>query len=348
MLALLAAFSLRGANGQRPPPGGGATCTSRGLVQCSQEPPYTFSVGMGFDNTFLSITTNGCPPYAGPNWNNPNQACEFSRTYRIPRRPRVAQTPIPVGTVHSVYQGVTYLREDPGPILGAIGVFLNGVNIYGVGSPCGFGSPCPDQGGPTRYVDAVESEGHTVDMCGGHASPQNQYHLHSGIGINTTAGRQTCRLSVDRDGQHSELLGWMFDGYGIYGQYSLNGVIPDDLDECGGHTHLLNGVEVYHYHLPTGFPWIIGCYRGCPEASNNQRELGSLVSNPIYGCQDNTTATATTGDANATATTGDANATATTGDANATPDTVGSGGPKTIPLIGSFSLILLAIVSLMM
>jgi len=42
----------------------------------------------------------------------------------------------------------------------------------------------------------------------------------------------------DVPGEHSQLLRWLFDGYGIYGQFLLNGVVPDDLDECGGHTHI--------------------------------------------------------------------------------------------------------------
>ena len=79
------------------------------------------------------------------------------------------------------------------------------------------------QGGPSKYVDAVEAEGHTVDTCGGHAAPTHQYHLHSGVGMTTNQLRESCELPTDVAGQHSSLLGWMFDGYGLYGRYSLNG-----------------------------------------------------------------------------------------------------------------------------
>ncbi len=87
---------------------------------------------------------------------NPNQACEFQETYRIPLVPVPAQIPIPVGQAHSVFENITYLEETPAPIFGALGVLVSGVNIFGVGSPCGFSSKCPDQGGPTQYVDAME------------------------------------------------------------------------------------------------------------------------------------------------------------------------------------------------
>lgn len=164
------------------------------------------------DNTYRYVRTNTCPVYDNPEWTNPNQACEFEVTYRLPLVPVPAQTPIPVGQAHSVFENITYLQEDPAPIFGALGVLVTGVNIFGVGSPCGASSRCPNEGGPTQYVDAVESEGRTVDNCGGHASPTNEYHIHSGLGINTTSDRQACGLPTDTPGEHSVLLGWMFDG----------------------------------------------------------------------------------------------------------------------------------------
>ncbi|CAI8026265.1 hypothetical protein GBAR_LOCUS15100 [Geodia barretti] len=192
---------------------------------------------------------------------------------------------------HRVFNNITYLKEDPRPIFGAIGVLINGVEVFGVGSPCGFSSLCPDAGAPTEYVDAVESEGHTVDPCAGHAAPTGSYHIHSGLGINTTEQREACRLPVDINGEHSQLLGWMFDGFGFYGRYSLEGKVPTDLDECSGHTHEIDGESTYHYHLPDQFPWTIGCYKGCPEVSNNENELRSIESNPDYGCPEGVTMT---------------------------------------------------------
>ena len=159
------------------------------------------------------------------------------------------------------------------------------MNIFGVGSPCGYSSKCPGQGGPSKYVDAVDSEGHTVDQCGGHPAPTHQYHIHSGVGLTTDQGRNSCRLSVDKAGQHSALLGYLLDGYGLYGKNSLNGTLPMDLDECGGHTHVINGANTYHYHLPSPpkFPWTVGCFKGCPETSNNPREFDAFT-NPPYNC----------------------------------------------------------------
>lgn len=264
----------------RPP--GGASCTN----VCPMERPF-HNVTVMTDEIFRYITTFQCPPYDNPMWNNPNSACMVEVTYKIPLHPTRPTTAdnIPVGKALQSHNGILYLKEDPRPIFGSLGVLINGVNIFGVGSPCGFGSPCPDAGtgAPSQYVDAVESEGHTTDQCAGHSSPTGEYHVHSNLGFNSSSGQQMCQLPIDIPGEHSKLLGWMFDGYGIYGQFSENGIVPTDLDECGGHTHNIDGVSVYHYHFPypSQFPWVIGCFKGCPEVSNNQREFSTVTQ---YGC----------------------------------------------------------------
>ena len=280
-------FSLVAAQPPNRPPGG-ASCTNN---ICPMEGPF-YNVTITTDENFHYISTTQCPPYDNPMWQNPNSACRVEVTYKIPlrpTRPTIADS-IPVGEALESYNNILYLKEDPRPIFGSLGVLLNGVNIFGVGSPCGFGSPCPedDSQAPSMYVDAVESEGHTTDQCAGHSSPTGEYHVHSNLGFNDTTGRQVCQLPVDTPGEHSQLLGWMFDGYGIYGQLSENGEVPTDLDECGGHTHDMDGVAVYHYHFPypSQFPWVIGCFKGCPEVSNNQREFSSVSQ---YGCTSDTT-----------------------------------------------------------
>lgn len=258
-------------------------CSTRGRIQCPTSPPY-YDVVISRNSTYRHVQTTGCPPYENPGWTNRAEACVVELTYEIPINPKVANVPIPVGEILEVFEEITYLKEDPAPVLGALGVLKNGVRIFGVGSPCGFSSKCPIDGGPSIYVDAVESEGHTVDSCGGHADPTGNYHIHSGIGLDTNVERANCGLPQDTPGRHSKLLGWMFDGYGIYGQVSLGGQLPTDLDECGGHTHLLNGVMTYHYHLPDAFPWTVGCLRGCPEVSNSQMSFVFVTNNAEYGC----------------------------------------------------------------
>lgn len=254
---------------------------------CPNDPPY-YNATITTGDTYHIIATTQCPPYP-KGWNNPGDACVDEVTYMIPVTPRYAKVPIPVGVADTRFDDILYLKEDPAPILGSIGVLITGVNIFGVGSPCGFGSDCPNEGtgAPTIWVDAVESEGDTTDMCIGHPNDRGVYHIHSEV----ASGRDNCGLPLDVPGSHSPLLGYIFDGFGFYGPQSLGGEIPTDLDECGGHTHEIDGEVVYHYHLPDPpqYPWIIGCFKGCPEASNNPTELNQFNDDPTYGCPEGLT-----------------------------------------------------------
>lgn len=95
------------------------------MQQCSTKPPYN-GVTITTDNTYRYINTSTCPPYDNPDWTNPAQACLRQTIFKIPLKPKRAKEPIPVGEKDSVYNGITYLKENPKPIMGALGVLLNG------------------------------------------------------------------------------------------------------------------------------------------------------------------------------------------------------------------------------
>lgn len=126
---------------------------------------------------------------------------------------------------------------------GHVGILLSGIPIYN-----GF-----DAGGR----DAVAME--IQDDCSGHPQEQGQYHYH---------GYSPClEDDTDKD-EHSALMGYAFDGFGIYGLKGEFGfeVWTQDLDECHGHTHTIawesEKVEMYHYHLTMDFPYSVSCFRG--------------------------------------------------------------------------------------
>lgn len=115
--------------------------------------------------------------------------------------------------------------------------------------------------------DALDAEGrdapaHEVqDACGGHPEITGVYHYHSlspcmDIGTSTT--------------QHSKLVGYAADGFGIYGPRGDGGRVltTADLDECHGITDTItwNGkqVRMYHYVLTADFPYSVSCYKGTP------------------------------------------------------------------------------------
>lgn len=121
--------------------------------------------------------------------------------------------------------------------MGAIGVTLNGVVLYNAAD--------------ARGNDAAAHE--IVDVYGGHPA-MTDYHYHF-VPERLDAARGA-------DG-HSGIIGYIRDGYPIYGFHGVGGgeLTNADLDECHGHSH---GTLGYHYHATIEYPYTIGCYRGTP------------------------------------------------------------------------------------
>ena len=135
---------------------------------------------------------------------------------------------------------------------GAIGVTKNGVVIYNAADG--------------RGEDAVARE--IVDIFGGHPARTN-YHYHF----------IPERLDNEylSDG-HSSIVGYINDGFPIYGYKGEGGkeMSNYDLDECHGHAH---GSLGYHYHATIEYPYTVGCYKGA------SIELSSLTVSPQRGQQ---------------------------------------------------------------
>jgi len=135
------------------------------------------------------------------------------------------------------------VAAQPACIGGEVGIMLSGVLIF---------SSFDAEG-----RDAVAHE--VQDNCDGHPQKNSFYHYHS-----------LSNCIQDSATGHSSLVGYAFDGFGIYGYYGEDGkeLTNADLDECHGHTHVIewNGqlVEMYHYHATREFPYVVGCFRGTP------------------------------------------------------------------------------------
>lgn len=126
---------------------------------------------------------------------------------------------------------------------GEVGIMLSGVVLFNAFDAQG--------------LDAGAHE--VQDNCDGHPQQSGVYHYHtlSDCLEDTTTG-------------HSALMGYAFDGFGIYGYYGEDGkeLTNEDLDECHGHTHEIEWdgqvVEMYHYHATHEFPYTVGCFKGTP------------------------------------------------------------------------------------
>ncbi|MBK8080127.1 MAG: YHYH protein [Saprospiraceae bacterium] len=117
-------------------------------------------------------------------------------------------------------------------------------------------------GASTLGNDAAAHE--MLDKFGGHTDGTSRYHYHY------PSEDLQDHIHTHTSG-HSALMGYMLDGFGIYGPYGENGKLlsSKDLDECHGHKHpvLWDGkmVDIYHYHWTYDFPYNIGCYKGTPK-----------------------------------------------------------------------------------
>lgn len=129
-----------------------------------------------------------------------------------------------------------YVKKSHSFGRGGIGIALNGVKF--------------DPPAPTHAILAA----HTIaplDDHGGHVNPHGGYHYHAVTGSNK---------EIEQNDDHSPLIGYAIDGFGIYALEDKKGHQPTDLDECGGHFDTIRG---YHYHAGSpGGNQIIKCLHG--------------------------------------------------------------------------------------
>nr|WP_295776053.1 YHYH protein [Rhodoferax sp.] len=198
-----------------------------------------FLVSLG---STLGITGNGLPP--NPTGTFPIASSDPAYAYdRNPNSIKASAIAWGLPASPAVASSPTCLG------LGAIGVLLDGVRLFSA-----------DDG---AHRDAVAWE--VQDACQGHPERTGQYHHHSVT---------TCLSQKDSAGLHSPLVGYIADGFGLYGNLGEGGkaLTNADLDTCHGHTHVItvNGAAVsqYHYHQTQEFPYTVGCFKGKPVALN--------------------------------------------------------------------------------
>ena len=161
----------------------------------------------------------------------------------------------PAGSAFSSLDPVVPLLEYPidetitlNPVLadepadapdGLIGVLVNGTQVYN--DPESF---------PATEMASLEYG--FVDVCNGH--PNVLIDSGQGVGGYHYHAVPSCTTdSIDIEGQHSSVVGFMIDGFPIYGSNDEGGaaIEPWQLDSCNGHVgptpEFPDGI--YHYHF---------------------------------------------------------------------------------------------------
>ena len=128
----------------------------------------------------------------------------------------------------------TVSTTHPATPMGVIGVALNGIpffNQYAAG-----GSP-------------LGAEMNGFDQWWGHPQNTGMYHYHVEPKYLTTVKTTPYNL-----------MGFLMDGYPVYGPQEENGSTPTGLDVYHGHSHATVDFPsgTYHYHITTAAPYING------------------------------------------------------------------------------------------
>ena len=179
--------------------------------------------------------------------NLPNHSTGEFPIGRSTKAYRYDPNPNPIGAQDILIEwpAVPTLAENASCVpLGLIGMLLTGAVFF-------------------NALDANGQDGvaHEIqDECQGHPQGRGIYHYHS-----------LTNCHRDEAPGHSALVGYVFDGFGIYGRQGESGkvVTNADLDECHGHPHEIawddKRVSMYHYHATWEYPYTVGCFRGKPE-----------------------------------------------------------------------------------
>lgn len=151
-------------------------------------------------------------------------------------------------------------------------------------------------------VDGVSAS--FLDNCDGHPGPGGQYHYHGlpsclvayatrgsvaqVASVTATSGTATTAVNEDNAAARKPvILGFAFDGYGIYDNVAMNGstVRVSSLDACNGIFSPVPGYPhgVYHYVLENvkGARSSIGCYHGVVSSAYTKALEGDLSGSPV-------------------------------------------------------------------
>lgn len=191
------------------------------------------------DGTFLTIKTNGTPDHKSPYYPTNHSLYEayngttFSGATFVKNPNSIASQTL----TFKIPLNPTVASNHAATPLGPIGVALNGVALYN------------QYAGPNNQ--ALTSEIVSFDKFYGHPTGTSQYHYHVEPLYLTTV-----------KSTKSGLMGFLLDGFPVYGPQEENGtaVSSGDLDAYHGHSHATADFPagIYHYHFTSDAPYLNG------------------------------------------------------------------------------------------
>ncbi len=200
---------------------------------------FTGGTSVRVDGDFIVVSTTDVPNHSSPYFGVGNAGYEAPQAGMAVNPNRIAAQ----SYVFRIPRSPAAAAAGSDTPLDAIGVALNGVvffNQYAAGRV------------------PLTTEIISFDRYNGHPAQRNNYHYHIEPVFLTQASK-------------SALIGFMLDGFPIYGPQETTGVAPTALDACNGHSHAT--VEypggIYHYHVVSAPPYLAGCFKGTPGTVTN-------------------------------------------------------------------------------
>ena len=193
---------------------------------------FVASVTARVEGANVVVQTGDLPNHSSPYWGAGNTNYEAPQAGMSVNPNRIsAQTY--VFRIPRVPVAATSPADTP---MDAIGIALNGVVFF-------------NQYAAMRAP--LTGELATFDRFNGHPAPRNNYHYHIEPAFLTVAS-------------NAKLLGFILDGYPIYGTRETDGSTPAGLDACNGHRHATAEYPggTYHYHVVAAPPYLVGCFHG--------------------------------------------------------------------------------------
>ena len=222
---------------------GGQTCTfnltinaAGGVTLPSVYTKLYGATSITFDGTWVTIKSNALPDHKSAYYPTSNSLYEaFNGTTfgggTFTQNPNTIATQnitmkIPVNPVVAATHAAT-----PG---GVIGISLNGVPFFN--QYAAMGSP-------------LTNEINSFDQWWAHPQMSGMYHYHVEPKYLTTVKATP-----------SSLMGFLLDGFPVYGTKETTGSDPTGLDVYHGHTHATVDYPsgIYHYHFTTASPYLNG------------------------------------------------------------------------------------------
>lgn len=248
----------------------------------SRDITFRGSVSISEPVVNCTITSNSIPNHDFNDGTRafPNNTSEVATTLMFPINPVIAANPTPLS-----------IQYDNAILLNGVKVDILAAACLNVGDER---TGCNVQDQPFRFDPMHAPNGFNIDSNNAHTQPNGSYHYHGPPPI--TSGS---------DSEISGVIGFAADGFPIFGPWfndgttirkaqpsyllksgirstgraeydvAYDGTFRDDyeyvqsagdLDECNGMT--VNGQ--YGYYVTDGYPYIIGCFSGTPDASFNK------------------------------------------------------------------------------